>query len=308
MICTSLLSLVPWPTAVELSTWNEAAPQAPPKVASNQVDGLPLFGGSLKVRQSKADKNLVEKPALAQLTDNAGTGTVAAIDAAVIWETGAPPKGLESLQFSAELHKNDDPKKKQDVFLGGASVSDIWDFGAVTLAPRLGLDFKRDVVRDSEGISSSLVVPLVVPAAYLSYYYAIDSKKEWLLAPGAAIRFDFEDVIHSKSNSDEGEVLRGGISVECMLANVKWRAGGNPGPDFDRRTSLTVEGLLLTDLHEWGRIDDGDDDHALFRATLTQALDQDSHVGLTLRYVNGEDPSIGLNDAEYVQFGVSIQF
>ena len=298
------------------SSSSQAQTQAPHQESSAPAAPSPWTIPGLSLRFSKKDKNQADKPAQFQYTNPSGGDNSYSIDAGLTYDISkALGDTPYDLNVSAEVHKNTTLKKEQDSRLLGATIRRAWPdafFGS--LMPSLSLENKNDEIKDSGTLIGTIKVPFLFQGTPLS---SIDGTDKLKWAPRAGVGFEWNDVYDAPSSGPTGHVGRGLAYAECQLFwKPEFRTKENDKDEearFGERqviapAVLTIDAQGWRDMTESSALDDGRDDHFIFHAGLAWFFDSGRHFALSIDYTHGENPTLGLDQQQFVQIGISAIF
>lgn len=261
----------------------------------------PAWLKNLQVRSTTSDLNAIEKPASIQWTDPSGpSNSTYSVDAGIryLYE----PSEAWKLYPSIEFHKQTLTTKRQDTRLAGLTAAWIpLDINprADGWTPVIGLDgkFKDDRVADAEGALLKASATAVAPELLMGMAGGPPCL-EFLWQPGVAAVFQSSNDANGAGDSGTVERLAGSMEVGLYPFGEELRK------NLELRSSITY----WRDLSQHGGFDGSKEDRRVFKAGMTYYFDADQHFGVSLDYVNGEDPELSLPDQEYLQLALKVKF
>lgn len=270
----------------------------------------------LHLRRSVADKNAVKKPAQLQFTD--------AVHGDSSWSTDVgltlsmPVNFGSDWQFewggSAEYHRQTATSKEQNSLLVGLKSSLL--LGDITEAPHWGafldgkLQYKQDLEKNSKGMQILLDLVPVKPLGVVRFGQVMDlwspSKergKEWLqLLLQPVVGFGYDGVYDAPTGKSSGDIGRFYSNIEAVL----YPAGGFGL--LDKRIELFVQysnWVLLGASNDLGSSGDTKD---LFKTGARYYFDSNRNFGVSLSYLDGQNPREAKPKQEFWQAALELKF
>lgn len=266
------------------------------------------------LRESADDKNRLEKPASFFFEIPSEGHDSYSIDAGLKINVLAPQAASEA-EFGPkiEYHRKTTTDKEQDNFQAGAA-------GGILLGELVDLDpepvaacawylsasaaYKRDNAKKTEGgLYKVQFSPLYTPW-HLNYLGPTNDLHLYLFAPTAGVEVD--DATKTEVSAKDGTTVRGHAGVDISLYPFQQAIRDM----VHRRQALEIAVGLhhWWDLSESGGIDDSRDGHDLLKVGATFYFAENKKVGLGVEYVNGENPSEGLDKQKLSRLSLKLLF
>lgn len=257
----------------------------------------------VRIRQSTADKNTIEKPAQFQfVSPQDGGDNSYAIDVGLtarFWGGLVGDNNTWELGPTVEYHKQTLATKPQDNLQAG--LNSILVVGDVTEG--MGhyfqgvAKFKRDTKNTGNGFLGQLDYTPLDKHLWLGQARGWPELK-FLWQPTIGLQYESSDDVAKTKNS--GDAFRGKANAEIGI--------------YPLATTLQKRLELVGRFTYWYRFADSGEyrnlptDNRLWNASLNFYFDEDSHFGVGVDYVNGSDPERGLAKQELITASFKMKF
>ena len=286
----------------------------PQPVKEEKAKALYEFAKShqLKVRRTLKEGKENTQPALFQYTHPSDGNDSWSSDIGLSFGKTIPGLPVD-WALMGEYHYNTLAKALSDSLLAGGRlgglIGDVNRLGAEWV---LDASYKRDNLVAGEGFLAGLNLFPAIPSMNIGgIYFPIGKSTDYFngrLEPSIGAEFESGNGASDKFRGGERVSLRAGLSLNGVL--------------FPRYFGQRIE--LSNSLSYWGNVstsgfyDSYDDNQLLYVGSLTYWLNSlnpldesgilQKHFGITIRYVNGNNPIEGAFDQNVWTFGFSIQF
>lgn len=266
------------------------------------------LASDFEVRRDSTDKNVIDKPARFMYSNpKAGSSSWNSdVAASVFLPLIDDPKWETSLD--GELHWNTLVDKKQNFLSGGVTVSYQTETDQKF---SIAYAYKADRVKTTTAHSLSLGYLPTWSEAGINVWKVIGSSESgirWSLTPNIHIEYEHDASVPAPLV--KGRVFRAAPSIELAIGlfpREKLKSDGSYKYAYNS-IQASFGYKYWYDFSQSGRYDTTQKKHKLIETELLYYLDGDKHFSLGTSYVNGENPSKGLQDQEYYTVYLGVLF
>jgi hypothetical protein len=219
------------------------------------------------------------------------------------------PNGLMDLGFFAEYSRNTQKDKEQDVLKAGMAMEwQIFKLGQKYLShsPILiaKINYKRDGIKDTGSLQGALAYTHVFKGRGDRFGFPLPNTtflpKVLAFTYSPLLGLEYEKIYNSGAGGLKGDVLRGYFQLEAALYPLakKWK----------RKLELELTYIYRRDITN--SISEMNRTYKLLKTGISWyilTIKKMWWTGIGLTYVNGEDPSIGLEKQKYLQIGLKLK-
>jgi hypothetical protein len=262
----------------------------------------PTLSERVDVMHNLNTRTEVAQPAFIQWTDPAGKRSEAAISVATKFV--ACSNASVDLRLSGEYLWNTAADSRQNAWRGLLELE--WqplliDSGANTHSPILTA--QAGIKDDNEGQKEAVQASLLYTHLFRNSGVPLPNST-WSIGPvdltySPAIGLVFEEVRTKTDDVEGGSILRGVGQVDASIYPF--------AVQLERHIELGATYAYRYDIVD--NTTESDDDHPFFRATLNLLLfaDDEKSAGVSLAFVDGEDPTRAFNKSQFWQFGATLR-